>query len=112
MKKRSKFLISVLVIFVTICTAVAIYTSLEKVSYYAMGGIVTVIDKNSTDSSYNITIEQGGVGGQYILECTKEQYDSVCIGEKISCERYQSEMTHKGSVHRISPVSETVSSDQ
>ena len=45
-------------------------------------------------------------------DTSKKQYDSVCIGEKISCERYQSEMTHKGNVHRISPGPETVSSDQ
>ncbi len=101
MKQRSKILISVLVIFVAICAVVVAHTSLEKTSYYAMGGIVTVIDKNSTDSGYNITIEQGGVGGQYTLECTKEQFDSVHIGEEISCERYQSEITHEGSVHRI-----------
>ena len=101
MKKRSKILISVLVIFVAVCAVIAAHTSLEKASYYAMGGIVTVIDKNSTDSGYNIIIEQGGAGGQYVLECTKEQFDSVHIGEEINCERYQSEITHKGSVHRI-----------
>ena len=88
-------------IFACVFTAVQMFKT-EGKHYYAMGGIVTVVDKDNTDPERcSITIEQDGVGGRYTVKCTQEQYDAVRVGEEINCERWQSEVNHSGIVHGI-----------
>ena len=103
MKTWIKFTAGFLAALILICafTAMQMFKADNK-HYYAMGGVVTVVGKDNTDPERcNITIEQGGVGGRYTLECTQEQYDAVRVGEEINCERWQSEADHSGVVHGI-----------
>lgn len=102
MKRRTKIFISLLAVLALTWALAAACVHREGRTDYAMGGTVTVIGKERTATGdYSMTIEQGGVGGRYTLTCTKEQFDRVRIGEMIRCERYQSEITHKGRVHSI-----------
>lgn len=103
MKIWTKLTAGFLAVLILICafTAVQMFKA-ENKHYYAMGGTVTVVDKDNTDPERcSITIEQSGVGGRYTLECTQEQYGAVRVGEEIDCERWQSEVDHSGVVHRI-----------
>ena len=70
-----------------------------------MGGEVTIVSKEASSDRYYITVEQGEPGndgwGQFELDCSPEQYQSVNVGDVVGCDREQSAVTHKGSVHQI-----------
>ena len=96
----------------TICVLLTIFAGLIVIvcfainsSYYPMGGEVTVISKQANNNKYYITVEQGEPGnagwGQFELECTPEQYQTVDVGDVIECDRTQSVVTHKGKIHKI-----------
>ena len=74
-------------------------------SYYPMGGEVTVLSKQTGSGRYYLTVEQGGPEdegrGRFELECTPEQYHSVDAGDVVKCDRTQSAVTHKGTIHTI-----------
>lgn len=95
----------VIVIVILACFAVVFRGVYINLSYYAMGGEVTIIAKQESNDSYYITVEQGKPDdagwGQFELECTQEQYNSVDIGDVVRCDREQSVVTHKGTVHKI-----------
>lgn len=106
MKTRSKIAAGFLAALVLACASAAVYMFRAGNSFcakfYPMGGIVTVVDKDGTNPARRtITIEQGGVGGRYVLACTQEQYDAVQVGKEVSCERWQSEVDHSGVVHSV-----------
>ena len=69
-----------------------------KRSYYPMGGEAEVIGKEYDGSAYHIAIKHGRGGYVYTLKCSREQFEAVCVGEMIDCDRYQSVMTHRGIV--------------
>ena len=74
--------------------------------YYPMGGNVTVTDKLQTTSAYYLVIAQDAPNEQFVefvLLCTKEQYNSVDIGDSVNCEREQSLATHTGIIHKLKP---------
>lgn len=76
----------------------------DRRTYYPMGGEVIVIDKVESGSDYYIVIEESP-GEQFVLSCTKSDYDLVSVGDKVNCERYQNIVTRKGEVHKIKPIS-------
>lgn len=94
----------VIVALVFVALVISAFVYVNK-SYYPMGGEVTIVAKEAQNHDYTITIEQGIAGdagwGQFILKCTKEQYDFVEVGDVVKCERDQSALTHKGTVHSI-----------
>ena len=106
MTRRAKAAAGFLAVLILVCAAAAVHMvragNRFYKKFYPMGGIVTVVDKDDTDPERcTITIEQGGVGGRYTLECTREQYDAVQAGAEVNCERWQSEVDHSGVVHNI-----------
>lgn len=84
--------------------AILLYAYINR-SYFEMGGEVTIVAKQESGSKYYITVEQGDPDspgrGQFLLECTQEQYRSVDIGDVVRCDRYQSSVTYRGTVHKI-----------
>lgn len=100
---RKGFLIAI--IFACICSAIIFRFIYVNNSYYPMGGDVTIVDKEVDGDKYYITVEQGEPDdagwGQYVLSCTQQQYQSVDIGDVVGCARYQSVVTHKGTVYKI-----------
>lgn len=100
---RKGFLIAVVV--ACICSAIIFRAIYVNNSYYPMGGEVTIVDKEVDGDKYYITVEQGKPDdtgwGQFVLSCTQEQYESVDVGDVVGCERDQSVVTNKGTVHRI-----------
>lgn len=90
---------------VLVCSIAILWSAYINRSYYAMGGEVTIVAKQESGSRYYITVEQGKPNsagrGQFLLECTQEQYRSVDIGDVVRCDRDQSAVTHKGTVHKI-----------
>ena len=100
---RKGFLIAVVV--ACICSAIIFRAIYVNNSYYPMGGEVTIVDKEVDGDKYYITVEQGKPDdagwGQFVLSCTQEQYESVDVGDVVVCERDQSVVTNKGTVHRI-----------
>lgn len=71
-----------------------------QASYYPMAGEVTVMDKFESGTEHYIVIEEAPQQ-QFTLSCSPEDYGRVHVGDQISCERYQSIVTHQGKVHRI-----------
>lgn len=87
----------------------------ENQNYYPMGGEVLVASKfeigsitnHGPDNKYYIVIRQGedsAYPAQFLLSCTKEQFDSVEIGDTVNCERDQSTSTYMGIVHGIKRI--------
>ena len=101
MIKRRKRIIFIVLAVAVIMISGFIYV--EK-SYYPMGGNVSIISKEQ-GRSYTITAEQGSPNSagfaQFKLRCSKEQYDSVDVGDIVECDRTQSTLTRKGTVHSI-----------
>ena len=99
MKKKAVLILCL----VLVAVGIGAYRYVER-SYYPMGGVVSVVSKEA-GRTYSITIEQGTPEeagfDHFKLQCTKEQYDSVSVGDVIKCERSQSVVTHRGTVHRI-----------
>ena len=98
---KRKWIVCIIAVVVSVC-AIAIFINQ---SYYPMGGEVTIVSKEASSDRYYITVEQGEPGndgwGQFELECSSEQYQSVNVGDVVGCDREQSAITHKGSVHQI-----------
>ena len=105
MRTGSKVLLCVLVLLLIIVSAVfLVYYVKGQTHYFPMSGEVSISDKFETDSGHYIIISQGKDGpnpAQFVLFCTREQYDSVKIGDTVDCERYQTEATYSGFVHKI-----------
>ena len=93
MKKWKKVLLAAVLLL-----AVGGYAAFVKISYYPMGGEVTIVDKFQSGDNYYIVIE---AGKEFTLLCPKSEYDKVNAGDEVYCERDQSIVTHKGEVHRI-----------
>lgn len=74
-------------------------------SYYPMGGEVTVVEKTIEKDGFYVLIEYRIKAEnrlvQYTLEATKDQFDSLQVGDIIYCDRMQSELTHKGIIHKV-----------
>jgi len=108
MKKR------IVLALILACSAVALLSVVVQCTYYPMGGEVSVISKQESWNKYYITIQQGEPNdagrGQFLLKCTQEQYCSVDTGDIIGCDRYQSGLTHRGTVHRIHNYKHTTAS--
>ncbi len=96
---------AIVLVMILTCSAAVLLSACVQLSYHPMGGEVTVIAKQESWSKYYITIQQGKPNdagrGQFLLKCTQEQYSSVDIGDVIGCDRYQSALTHRGTVYRI-----------
>ena len=93
MKKWKKVLLAAVLLL-----AVGGYAAFVKISYYPMGGEVTIVDKFQSGDNYYIVIE---AGKEFTLRCPESEYDKVNAGDMVYCERDQSIVTHKGEVHRI-----------
>lgn len=91
----------VIIIVPIICVLAVIGYFLVERSYYPMGGEVAVIDKTATSTQYHIVIRETPNSEQFTLKCSKEDYDNVALGDIIDCNRMQSVLTHKGTVHSI-----------
>lgn len=80
--------------------------SIER-SYFAMSGLVQVVDKAESSEGWEIVIKQSGgdIVGWFVLSCTEDQFNMVDIGEYVYCDRSQSALTHDGTVHNIAPRS-------
>ena len=80
-------------------------------SYFPMGGDVVIVDKGTNLFGYYIVVKQGptleGESSDFKLSCTKEQYDSVDVGETVGMDRTQSSITHGGTVHSIKMKTES-----
>ena len=104
-KRKRVFVILRVVVVLLLLAAVTGFVLYR--SYYPMDGEVRILAKE-LDHGFTITIEQGFREGQkkaqYKLRCTEEQYDSVKIGDIVACFRYQSALTHKGTVCRFRPA--------
>ena len=100
---RKGFLIAI--VFACICAAVIFGALYVKISYYPMGGEVIILDKEADGDEYYITVGQGRPSsagwGVFVLSCTQEQYQSVEIGDVAQCDRVQSIVTYRGTVHKI-----------
>lgn len=83
------------------CAAHRIH-SVQK-SYYPMAGEVTIADKSESGDEHYIVIDDA-TGEQFTLSCSAREYASVQIGDTVNCERHQSIVTHKGEVHKITPL--------
>lgn len=91
---------------ILLACAIAIFAGIYiNRSYYAMGGEIAIVGKQENGNKYYIIVVQGTPDhagwAQFTLECTKDQYDSVDVNDIVGCERYQSGLTHKGTVHKI-----------
>ncbi len=93
MKNWKKVLLAV-----ALLLAVGGYAAFVKISYYPMGGEVTIVDKFQSGDNYYIVIE---TGKEFTLRCPKSEYDKVSAGDEVYCERDQSIVTHKGKLYRI-----------
>lgn len=82
-KIKQKIVLGNLIVIVIFICSVVIY--IDR-SYYPMGGEVTIIAKQEDDDKYYITVEQGEPDdagwGQFVLECTQEEYQSVIMPSK------------------------------
>ena len=72
-------------------------------SYYPMGGEVTIVDKSKSRNDYCIVIKQSP-SAKFTLSCSESEYYRVNVGDTVNCDRMQSALTHKGEVHKVKPV--------
>ena len=106
---KRKAVVGIIAVIILICS-IAIFQSIYiHISYYPMGGEVTILAKQADNYGYYITVEQGKPGdagwGQFELNCTQEQYEAVDVGDVVECERKQSIVTYSGTVHKIYRIS-------
>lgn len=109
MRKKMYFKL-ILCVFLVAVLGFLCYAALRR-SYFPMGGDVVVVDKGTNLFGYYIVVKQGptleGESSDFKLSCTREQYDSVDIGETVGIDRTQSAITHGGTVHRIKTGTES-----
>lgn len=69
-------------------------------TYYPMGGEVTIVEKSERFFRHYITIEEMS-GEQFKLSCSEYEFNSLDVGDLVSCERTQSILTHSGKLHKL-----------
>lgn len=100
MKTYKKALILIALVVVIAGSYAAYRAHRIQNSYYPMGGEVTIISKEQTNSACYLVIEEA-TGEQFTLLCNEGEYEQVSIGDTVNCERSQSILTHKGEIHSI-----------
>lgn len=117
MRTSVKVLLNILAVVLLSCALTAAVLLgrdwMERRTYYPMGGDVLVLYKfkagglsrHVTDDKYYLVIQTSNSDGtnktNYLLSCTKEQYDSVEIGDTANCERDQKTDDFTGIIHKI-----------